>query len=127
CDQGFYEILTNSIVNSRYYPQRTDLVQMLNNLSSELDVMRPSMLESGLEVIQYNINRKNSDLLLYEFGNVYYKTEAAYHQEARLALWITGNAQQKSWNQKQKPVDIYFLKGIIESLLRRSGIKKHKI
>src|SRR5690606_34749185 len=85
------------------------------------------MLESGLEVIQYNINRKNSDLLLYEFGNVYYKTKAAYHQEARLALWITGNAQQKSWNQKQKPVDIYFLKGIIESLLRRSGIKKHKI
>src|SRR5690606_5530008 len=49
CDQGFYEIVTNSIVNSKYYPERTDLVRMLNNLSSELDVMRPSMLESGLE------------------------------------------------------------------------------
>lgn len=127
CDQGFYEIVTNSIVNSRYYPERTDLVKMLNSLSRELDVMRPSMLESGLEVIQYNCNRKNTDLLLYEFGNVYLKTEEAYQETSKLAIWVTGNVAQKSWNQKQKPADIYFLKGVLQNLLSRSGIKKIKI
>ena len=72
CGMGSQEIVTNSIVNSKYYPERTDLVRMINSLSNELDVMRPSMLEGGLEVIQYNCNRKSQDLSLFEFGNVYY-------------------------------------------------------
>ncbi len=124
---GFYEIVTNSIVNSAYYPDRDDMVKMLNSLSSELDVLRPSMVESGLEVIQYNCNRKQTDLALYEFGKVYTKVKDKYVEEEQLVLYVTGNTTTASWNQKAQGVDVYYLKGTIEKLLVNSGISKAKI
>lgn len=122
--KGFSEIVTNSIVNSKFYPDRTDLVKMLNSLSSELDVMRPSLLESGLEVIQYNVNRKQQNLALYEFGNTYTQTADKYVQEEQLAIWLTGDIQTTQWNQQAIKADIYYLKGIIANLLLQAGIAK---
>jgi len=120
---GFSEIVTNSIVNSKYYPERTDLVRMLNSLSSELDVMRPSLLESGLEVVQYNCNRKMQDLAIYEFGNTYTQQEAGkYTEEAQLGIWLTGNTKPQQWNVKAAPADMYYLKGIMDSMLQQAGI-----
>jgi len=123
CGAGFQEIVTNSIVNSKYYPDRTNLVRMLNSLTSELDVMRPSMLESGLEVIQYNCNRKSTDLCLFEFGNVYTLQGDKYHEQAQLGLWITGNVRTAHWDQKAEASDLFYLKGIVANLVARSGIK----
>lgn len=122
CGLGFQEIVTNSIINSKYYPDRTDLVLMLNSLSSELNAMRPAMLESGLEVIQYNCNRRNEDLALFEFGNVYRKSGDQYIEQPILALWITGNVRRQHWNQKAEPAALYHLKGVLTNLMRRSGI-----
>jgi phenylalanyl-tRNA synthetase beta chain len=120
---GFQEIVTNSIVNSRYYPNHTGLVRMLNSLSNDLDVMRPSMLESGLEVIQYNYNRKQKDLFLFEFGRTYLQAgDKKYIEEDRLGIWITGNMQQTQWNQKATPANIFYVKGVIEKLMERCGI-----
>jgi phenylalanyl-tRNA synthetase beta chain len=127
CGSGFQEIVTNSIVNSKYYPGRTDLVTMLNSLSSELDVMRPSMLESGLEVIAYNSNRKSGDLLLFEAGNIYRQEAGSYVQDAQLALFAAGNVQAAGWNIKSIKADIYYLKGVIQNLLHISGIKNTPI
>lgn len=124
---GYREIVTNSIVNSKYYPERTDLVRMLNSLSSELDVLRPSMLESGLEVIQYNANRKSSDLLLFEFGKTYFKTEAGYKEQQQLAIFVTGNVREANWNGKPQKADTYYLKGVLQSLMEHSGISKATI
>lgn len=123
CGMGFQEILTNSIVNSKYYPERTDLVRMLNSLSSELDVLRPSMLESGLEVIQYNVNRKNQDLALFELGKTYTQAEGKYVEKHALAIWITGNMHTAQWNQKASKADVFYLKGAIQNLMQISGIK----
>lgn len=124
CGMGFQELVTNSIVNSKYYPERTDLVKMLNSLSSELDVLRPSMLESGLEVIHYNCNRKNTDLCLFEFGKVYMLKDSKYYEEPQLALYITGNLQPSGWNDKGVKSDIFHLKGLVQNLLVSSGISK---
>lgn len=125
--RGFTEIVTNSIVNSKYYPERTDLVKMLNNLTSELDVLRPSMLESGLEVIAYNCNRKNTDLALYEFGKVYSLAESKYVEVHQLALYITGNVTPANWDEKPVKANVFYLKGIIQNLLAHSGITKASI
>ncbi len=124
CGMGLQEIVTNSIVNSKFYPERTDLVRMINSLSSELDVMRPSMLEGGLEVIQYNCNRKSTDLQLFEFGNVYAHPEAGnnYIENPCLALWVTGNTATVHWDRKEKSADIFYLKGMMNNMLRYSGI-----
>ena len=122
CGMGMQEIVTNSIVNSKYYSERTDIVRMINSLSSELDVMRPSMLEGGLEVIQYNCNRKSQDLSLFEYGNVYTQHGDKYIQEAKLGLWVTGNIRTTHWDQHAQRANIFHLKGILQNLLKYSGI-----
>lgn len=125
CGMGVQEIVTNSIVNSKFYPERNDLVKMLNSLTSELDVMRPSMLESGLEVIQYNYNRKNQDLSFFEFGRTYtQETVGKYTETPQLAVWITGNMRPAHWNNKAQLADIFYLKGMVQNLLEYCGIKK---
>lgn len=140
CGMGLQEIVTNSIVNSKYYPGRTDLVHMINSLSSELDVMRPSMLEGGLEVINYNCNRKNQDLALFEFGNVYDGTILNEHinekgegtdrkmvnpktDKAQLGIWVTGNVRPAQWQHKAEKANIFYLKGLINNMMSYSGIK----
>lgn len=122
---GLQEIVTNSITNSRYYPESMPVVRMINSLSSELDIMRPDMLESGLEVIAYNVNRKAQDLALYECGNIY-RTDAVgkYSQYPRTAIWITGNRQGQHWQHAAVKADIFYLKGIVENMLQLFGISK---
>jgi len=123
CGMGLQEVVTNSIVNSKYYPNDDTLVKMINSLSSELDVMRPSMLESGLEVIQYNVNRKSQDLRLFELGNIYHDFNGKYVQEARLAIWVTGDVRAAHWDQKSQKANVFYLKGMVNNLLAHFGIK----
>lgn len=126
---GFSEIITNSISNSKYYPQHENrLVKMLNSLTSELDCLRPSILESGLEVLSYNINRKQTDLRLYEIGNIYSTTAVgAYQQQQVLAIWLTGQLSDQHWNVRSQKVDLFYAKGIVESLLRICGVHKYQV
>jgi phenylalanyl-tRNA synthetase beta chain len=125
CGMGFQEIVTNSITNSKYYPEETPMVRMINSLTSELDVLRPSMLECGLEVVNYNVNRKNQHLSLFEFGNIYSTSGVGkYNESAVLALWITGAVREASWNQKAENSSLFYTKSVIENLLEISGIDK---
>lgn len=121
---GFQEIITNSLTNSKYYPDRTDLVTLMNSISNELDILRPSMIESGLEVIAYNCNRKNKDLCLFEFGTIYIKNGDKHEEIPQLVLFMTGQTSPTSWDKKPLPASIFHLKGIVQSLLDSSGIKK---
>lgn len=114
---GFYEIFTNSITNSAYYDRSLPLIRLMNNLSAELDVMRPSLLQTGLEAVSYNLNRKQKDILFFETGKTYLtKKENQFEEKEWLALYATGHKQMKSWQQKLLPVDHYFLKGHIQNL-----------
>lgn len=125
CGIGFQEIVTNSITNSKYYPEETQMVRMINSLTSELDVLRPSMLESGLEVVNYNINRKNQSLSLFEFGNIYSTTGVGdYIEQPILALWISGAVRAASWSQKEESANLFYVKSVLENLLQISGITK---
>jgi phenylalanyl-tRNA synthetase beta chain len=101
-------------------------VAMLNPLSSDLGVMRQSLLFSGLESVSYNINRKNSSLKFFEFGKTYHKYESGYSEQKHLTLFVSGNRTKHSWNIAQKPSDFFYLKGIVVSLLNRLGIQNIK-
>lgn len=123
---GFNEILTNSISNSKYYTQKDEstTVRLLNNLSSELDIMRPAMLPTALEIIAFNQNRKNTHLKFFEFGKTYEKNESGgYTETNHLCIYITGNIEPNHWKGKSKVADFYFLKGIVESILKLSDIE----
>ena len=124
-DSGFYEIMTNSITNSRYYDAEVPLVRLLNNLSSELDVMRPSLMETGLEVVAYNLNRRQENLLFFELGRVY--APEGEQEKPVLALYASGNQRGGSWRGKAPAVDPYFLKAHVQHLLSRLGIVSGRV
>jgi phenylalanyl-tRNA synthetase beta chain len=122
---GFNEIFTNSITNSLYYSDEElqQSVRMLNSLSAELNIMRPSMLESGLGSIAHNLNRKNNDLRFFEFGNTYSTAGAGkYDETPHLSLYITGQVNEGSWKSKAAPADLYYIKGVVERIFRLLGL-----
>ncbi|MEO7532042.1 MAG: phenylalanine--tRNA ligase subunit beta, partial [Sediminibacterium sp.] len=123
--QGFVEILTNSITNSKYFDEAVlaTTVKMINNLSDELNVLRPSMVETGLESISYNINRRSTNLQFFEFGKTYLtKAVGEYVEDEHLSLYITGANHEDSWREKNKPNDFYKLKGLSLAVLELCGL-----
>ena len=127
--QGFHEMMANSLTTSSYVQLSEILkeehnVTMLNPLSNDLATMRQSLLFSGLEAIAYNINRKNADLKLFEFGKTYHKFLSGYEEHKHLSLFLTGNKNQENWTNPQKPSDFFLFKGYVEGILSRLGIQK---
>lgn len=120
---GFNEILSNSLTKSAYSTNLDSAVKILNPLSSDLDVMRQSMVFSGLEAIAYNQNRKNGDLKLYEFGKVYSVKDDKYNETQRFAIFITGADKAEQWNQKPGETSFYKIKAIVDGLLEKLNIK----
>lgn len=122
---GFREILTNSITNSSYFTeeQLKGSVKMMNNLSVELDVLRPAMLETGLAVIAHNLNRKSSDLRLFEWGKTYQTNGVGSYEELpHCCVYLTGNFNPNSWRSKAVPSDVYLLKGVVDKICSSAGL-----
>ncbi len=127
CSLGFNEMMANSLTTSNYvaYSEQSDTnetVTMLNPLSNDLSVMRQSMLFSALEAVSYNINRRNSDLKLFEFGKTYHYIEGNYTERKHLTVTMSGNATSENWNIVQKPSDFFLFKGHITAILSKLNI-----
>ncbi len=121
--QGFFEILTNSL-SSPEYGMTEETVTLLNPLSSDLSVLRKSMVYNGLEVISHNLNRKRQDLKFFEFGKTYFKMGKSYNEHKHLSLFITGNRNPDNWIISAKKTDFFYLKSIVENVLLRLGIRE---
>jgi len=136
---GFNEIMCNSLTKADYYEKLEsykpeNLVNIVNPLSNDLNVMRQTLLFGGLESVVYNINRRNSDLKLYEFGNCYSLriTESEnplkkYNEEQHLAIFIAGNKTEESWIMKEEPTSFFFLKSYVENILEKLGFDLDQI
>ncbi len=133
---GFYEILTNSLTNAAYQLKHKltfegEPVEILNKLSEEQGILRQTMLFTGLEVCAYNINRKQKDLKLFEFGKIYWKNSSAevnrkYQEEERLALYVTGNFETENWQNKARAVTYYDLAQQVSHILQKSSVENTK-
>ena len=126
---GFNEMMANSLTTPDYVNLSEVLknelnVLILNPLSKDLSAMRQSLLFSGLEAIAYNINRKNSDLKLFEFGKSYHKFQDSNKENKHLTLFVTGNKLKENWTNPQKVSDFFLFKGYVNSILCRLGIEK---
>lgn len=137
---GFNETMSNSLTKASYYEglaayPAENCVRILNPLSADLGVMRQTMVFNMLEAVQVNVNHRNPNLKLYEFGNVYRyddakKTEgslAPYVETPTLAIAVTGAERQASWNIKTQPTDFFFLRGVFERVLRRLGLDVYNL
>ena len=152
---GYHEIMNNSLTPAAYYAEcatypEANCVHIMNPLSSDLNVMRQTLLFGGLESIARNANRKNADLKFFEFGNCYYfhnenRREAApaqptvvegiskpdakailspYSEDYHLGLWVTGKKIQNSWAHADQASSVYELKGYVENIFARLGIQR---
>ena len=127
--QGFFEILSNSLTTPNYVALSEQLkeehnITMLNPLSYDLSVLRQSLLFSGLEAVSFNINRKRSDLKLFEFGKTYHGYDDKREEFKHLSVFITGNQTSENWHGDNKKTDFFIMKGIIVSILERLGISR---
>ncbi len=128
---GFHEMMANSLTSPEYVSLSEMLkeehnVTMLNPLSADLSTMRQSLLFSGLEAISYNINRRNSDLKLFEFGKSYHNFDTGYEEQKHLTLFLSGDRNAENWTNAQKPTDFFLFKGYVDAILSRLGIAKIK-
>lgn len=129
--QGFNEILNNSLTTPEYTKLSETLkeeynVTILNPLSNDLSVLRQSLLFSGLESISFNLNRKQNNLKLFEFGTTYHKFKAR-EEHKHLALFSTGNKREESWSVPSQKTDFYHFKGLVGLILERLGIEKYLV
>lgn len=129
---GFFEISTNSLTKSDYTENTSTFngyenVVILNKLSEDLGVLRQSLIFSGLEVAAHNINRKQNNLKLFEFGSTYKKSEKeSYVEKEYLSIWITGYNNPESWVSKNSPVKFHDMSAIIFNLLGKFSNNKYK-
>ncbi len=129
--QGFYEIMANSLTSPKYIELSDDLneahsVKIINPLSTDLEVMRQSLLFSGLEAVAHNSNRRRNDLKLFEFGKTYHQYAETREEFKHLSLFVTGNKTEERWNTSTSPSDFFYLKGTIEAVLQRLGLTRFK-
>ena len=133
---GYTEIMSNSLTKSSYYEASTSYpaercVKILNPLSQDLNVLRQTLLFNALEAVELNVNRRNSNLKMYEVGNCYTFDKAAaseenklakYKENYRIGITVTGLATQLAWNSKAEGSSFFTLRAMVERLLKRFGI-----
>lgn len=139
--EGYNEIMNNSLTAASYYEglesyPAEHCVRVINALSSDLNVMRQTLLFGGLESLARNINRKNANLRMYEFGDVYSYDATAdnsqvalapYSEHTALGMWLTGNNHDDSWADKVRPLSVYDLKAAVAGVMRRLGIARREL
>lgn len=131
--QGLTEIMNNSLTKSDYIDSSEDFssennVNLLNPLSRDLNIMRQTLLFGGLESVAYNVNRKSSDLMLFEFGKIYkllpdQESRNKYFEENHMMLIATGKSAGNSWSTAGN-VDIYTLTGLVNTILSKLRVNK---
>ena len=133
---GFNEILNNSLTKGAYYESHNaypaeNCVKIMNPLSTDLNVMRQTLLFGGLESIEHNAKRKNQNLRFFEFGNVYHfapekqnhdNPMSAYTENYHLGIWLTGKRIQGSWAHPDEDSNYYQLAAYVDNIFRRIGV-----
>ena len=133
--KGFTEIICNSLTAEKYSDmfgetEKANNVHILNPLSSDLNVMRQTLLFNGLEMIAHNINRKNPDLKFYEFGKTYHLKDTGdwkYTEKNRFSVLVTGRKQTENWNTNSDNANFFQLKGMVESVLKKLGVETKEV
>jgi phenylalanyl-tRNA synthetase beta chain len=130
---GLNEAMSNSLTKDSYVDLANTPsiksefnVAMLNPLSSDLSVMRQSLLFNGLEAVRLNQNHGSDSVKLFEFGKIYQKFESGFSESSQLALFLSGKKTEELWNSGTSDVSFFTLKGMVDSLLNKAGGGRYK-
>lgn len=124
---GFFEIMNNSLTSKNYLRNKANVVEVLNPLSNELNALRQSLVFGALESVSYNLNRKQDNLKMFEFGNTYFLNKNLYKEKSSLLLIATGDKNKQQWNSDSGQFTFYTIKGFVEGILNFTGITCYTI
>ena len=129
---GYLECMSNSMTDESYAGlskawKESDVVHLNNPLSSQLGIMRPALIFSALQNAAYNANRQQSNLRLFEFGNIYLNGSDGFFEEQRLGIIVGGSALADHWRTADLNADWYEVRAAFESILQRLGIDELKL
>jgi phenylalanyl-tRNA synthetase beta chain len=125
--QGLFEIMNNSLTRAQAYLSHPSIaaeavVRVLNPLSQDLGVMRPSLMLGGLDAVSYNTKRQNSDVALFEFGRTYHQGDKGLEERNALGIWLAGAYPGAHWMTGDAKVNFFALKGLLNGLFQRFGL-----
>jgi phenylalanyl-tRNA synthetase beta chain len=121
---GFYEAYNLSFVSTNQHEKPEEIlpVAVLNPLSIETAELRNNMLIQGLKMLEHNLNRQQGENRFFEWGTIHQKKQEGYSEKQILSIWVTGHTGVTNWNNNPGKADIYYIKGIVESLLTQAGL-----
>ena len=127
---GYYEIITNSLTSIKFAENKklwnkNDSVEMINKLSEEHGVLKTNLLFTSLEVIRYNLNRKQKNLKLFELDKTYKKEKSSYREIKKLGIYLVGNNYEDHFNKQNKKSSINDIKDIVHKVLQKSKINDY--
>jgi phenylalanyl-tRNA synthetase beta chain len=100
-------------------------VMLANPLSSDMDVLRPSLLPGLIHSLRHNVSRKNYDVALFEIGRVFAIVNGQTKEQRNIAIAVTGQRAMNFWSgpDREAKFDAYDLKGLVEEFLEQFGIR----
>lgn len=130
---GLYEAYCNSLVRldwTSFWKTDIDPIRIRNPLSQDMAYLRTSLLPGLIQAARLNINRQNSDLRLFELGNVQItapQAETRAEERLCLAILLSGYIEDQHWNYQRRAADLFILKGMLIELCERFGITGLKL
>lgn len=122
--RGYQEAITYSFIDPKWFELFAPGMQPLtlaNPISMDMAAMRPSLWPGLVKALQYNLNRQQSRVRLFESGLRFIGQLGDLKQESMLAGVATGSRLPEGWNQGRETVDFYDIKADVEALLGASG------
>jgi len=119
------------VANVECRMQNAEFVALANPLSSDMDVLRPSLLPGLIHSLRHNVSRKNYDVALFEVGRIFQPVagvpagQGTVKEERRIAIAITGQRNPLFWSggEREAKFDAYDLKGLIEEFFDQFGLR----
>ena len=113
------------IANAECRMKNEELVALANPLSSDMDVLRPSLLPGLIHSLRHNVSRKNYDVALFEVGRVFTNVNGQTKENRSVAIAITGHRAVRFWSgdERDAKFDAYDLKGLVEEMLEQFGLR----
>ena len=133
CGMGFNETVNLSLIDKKFggpfLPKDASFVNLLNPLSEDLTVFRPSLLISLLNTISYNRNRQMFNMRLFEIGNIAWKPNDGHFKTEKpfISGVLAGARVENSWYGKAELYDFYDVKGIVTSVLANVGVSAYRL
>ena len=127
--KGYLEAITWSFTDSKInhlFIEKKKLVEIVNPISSDLNVLRNSIFSNLIIYLNKNLDRGFKDISLFEIGPIFYGSQPG-EQETVISGLKCGKISRSNWLEKERLVDVFDVKKDVIQTLVEAGFSKNKL